>query len=140
MTPFHVEDRLELFEGDSVIKPVSKKMHSFSLASLREPPPTTHSLYSGVALYLPNSISHSARVIGGMVPATGFHSVILNPDSVRRVTPPTTTTLKTSTLHPKSHLYTRGEVKVSFGAASSALSAAASVASVKGTDVEKKDG
>lgn len=29
------------------------------------------------------------------MPDTGFHSVILRPDSVRRVTPPTTMTAKT---------------------------------------------
>jgi hypothetical protein len=54
----------------------------------------TYILPSSLALYLANSSSHSAGPRGGSMPLTGFHSVMLNPDSVRRVRPPTTTMLK----------------------------------------------
>jgi len=42
------------------------------------------------------------------MPVIGLHSVILRPDSVRRVTPPTTITEKTSHADPISHLPTPG--------------------------------
>lgn len=42
----------------------------------------------------------------------GFHSVILKPDSVRRVTPPTTMTAKTRAEDANSHIATGGGVKV----------------------------
>ncbi len=38
----------------------------------------------------------------------GFHSVMLKPDSVRRVTPPTTMTANTSTADPSSQPPTEG--------------------------------
>lgn len=47
-------------------------------------------------MYLSNSITHSSWVRGGRTPVIGRHSVMLRPDSVRRVTPPTTMIAKTS--------------------------------------------
>jgi hypothetical protein len=41
-------------------------------------------------------------VSGGKTPVIGFHSVMLNPDSVRRVTAPTTMTPSTRVLQPSS--------------------------------------
>ena len=57
-----------------------------------------------MALYLAKASSQAAWPSGGMTPATGFHSVMESPDSVRRVAPPTTTIRKTSaaTLHNQS--------------------------------------
>jgi hypothetical protein len=43
------------------------------------------------------------------VPETGLHSVMLKPDSVRRVTPPTTITAKTSPADPSNHPPTPGD-------------------------------
>ena len=71
-----------------------------------------YSLNSGVALYFANSSSQSALVNGGRTPAIGFHSVILKPDSVRRVTPPTTITAKTRAEDANNHIATGGGVKV----------------------------
>ena len=68
----------------------------------------TYSLNSGVALYLSNSFSHSDLVRGGKTPAMGRHSVMLSPDSVRRVTPPTTMTANTSAADATSHPPTTG--------------------------------
>ena len=45
-------------------------------------------MYSGVCLYLSNSLIHDASVKGGRIPVTGFHSVIDKPESVKRVSPP----------------------------------------------------
>ena len=45
-------------------------------------------IYSGDCLYLLNSSTHSSSLKGGRIPLTGFHSVIDNPESVRRVKPP----------------------------------------------------
>jgi len=45
---------------------------------------------SGISLYLSNSLFHEFSEIGKKIPVTGDHSVIDNPDSVRRVIPPTT--------------------------------------------------
>ena len=43
------------------------------------------------------------------MPAIGFHSVMLKPDSVRRVTPPTTITAKTNPADPINHPPTPGD-------------------------------
>ena len=43
------------------------------------------------------------------MPVIGFHSVMLKPDSVRRVTPPTTITPNTNPADPRSHLPTPGD-------------------------------
>lgn len=59
-------------------------------------------------MYLSNSSSHCARESGGIIPETGRHSVILRPDSVRRVTPPTTMTAKTIAEDARSHIPTGG--------------------------------
>ena len=68
----------------------------------------SYSLNSGVALYFSNSIVHSSCERGGMTPVIGLHSVILNPDSVNRVTPPTTMMPSTKTEENISHLPTAG--------------------------------
>src|SRR5258708_36802600 len=59
-------------------------------------------LNSGDSLYKLNSCSHSVSVVGGMVPVTGFHSVMLRPDSVKLVNPPNTTIPKTNPALPTS--------------------------------------
>lgn len=66
----------------------------------------THNLNSGVALYFSNSSSHCASDRGGNIPVTGFHSVILSPDSVSRVMPPTTMIAKTNVDDAISHIPT----------------------------------
>ena len=43
------------------------------------------------------------------MPEIGFHSVMLSPDSVRRVTPPTTITAKTNPADPINHPPTPGD-------------------------------
>ena len=68
----------------------------------------TDNLNSGVALYFSNSIDQSSAVRGGRIPVMGRHSVMLRPDSVRRVTPPTTMTAKTNAEETKSHRPTTG--------------------------------
>ena len=55
--------------------------------------------HSGYCLYLSNSISHSAFVIGGSVPVS-FQSVIESPDRVSLVIPPTVTIPATNPLIP----------------------------------------
>lgn len=67
-----------------------------------------YNLNSGVALYFSNSTIHSLCVRGGRIPVIGLHSVILSPDSVNRVTPPTTMTPNTKTEDSMSHLLTDG--------------------------------
>jgi hypothetical protein len=74
----------------------------------RERRKATHRQNSGVALYFSNSFSHSASESGGRTPVIGRHSVMLNPDSVRRVTPPTTMTAKTRVEERKSQFATAG--------------------------------
>lgn len=68
----------------------------------------TDSLNSGVALYFSNSAFQSSSLSGGMMPAMGRHSVMLRPDSVRRVTPPTTMTVKTNADDKRSQRPTAG--------------------------------
>ena len=68
----------------------------------------TYSLNSGVTLYLLNSVSQSEGERGGKIPVMGFHSVILKPDSVSRVTPPTTTVPNTNTEEKSSQYPTEG--------------------------------
>ena len=68
----------------------------------------THRRNSGVALYFSNSSSHSVSESGGRTPVTGRHSVMLRPDSVRRVTPPTTMTAMTRVEESMSHFPTAG--------------------------------
>ncbi|CAK5275786.1 unnamed protein product [Mycena citricolor] len=102
MSPFHVEDALEVFERDGVVQPKAAVRTSHSERRAGQ----AHILNSGVALYLVNSSSHASCVMGGTTPVMGFHSVILNPDSVKRVTPPTTTTANTSTDETMSHMPT----------------------------------
>ena len=46
------------------------------------------------------------------MPDTGFHSVILKPDSVRRVTPPTTMTANTRPDEARSHIPTGGGERI----------------------------
>lgn len=73
-------------------------------ASLNDSKPAiAYNLNSGVALYFSNSSSHCTWDMGGSIPATGFHSVILRPDSVKRVTPPTTMIAKTSVEDASNH-------------------------------------
>src|SRR5215469_11949230 len=62
--------------------------------------------YSGICWYFANSAAQSASESGGMMPMTGFHSVIDRPDSVSRVIPPTTTIRKINAQQPKSHAAT----------------------------------
>ena len=78
----------------------------------------TYSLNSGVRLYFSNSSSQSACERGGRIPATGRHSVILRPDSVNRVTPPTTITAKTKAEEVRSHIATGGGESTGSSAAS----------------------
>jgi hypothetical protein len=78
-----------------------------------------HRRNSGVALYLSNSPSHSSRDSGGSTPVIGRHSVMLSPDSVRRVTPPTTMTAMTRVEENKSQFPTAGGESTGSWAASS---------------------
>jgi len=75
---------------------------------VREAERDTYNLNSGVALYFSNSLSHSARDNGGRMPVMGCHSVMLNPDSVRRVMPPTTMMANTSVEDKSSQRPTAG--------------------------------
>lgn len=83
-------------------------------------------------MYFSNSSVQSSNVSGGIAPVKGFHSVMLRPDSVRRVTPPTTMIPKTRALHPRSQLDTAGVDNV--GRASIDSAAFAEEASSAGTD------
>ena len=56
-----------------------------------------------------------------MTPVIGFHSVILKPDSVSRVTPPTTMIAKTKVAEPMSHPPTAGGVRIGMGGGTSAV-------------------
>lgn len=58
-----------------------------------------NNLNCGICWYLTNSSCHFASFIGGNVPVTTFHSVIDNPEPVRRVMPPIITIVKTKK-HP----------------------------------------
>ena len=60
----------------------------------------------GVSRYLANSASQSACDSGGRAPASGCHSTMDRPDSVRRVMPPTTTIAKVKAAQTKSHAAT----------------------------------
>lgn len=71
---------------------------------------STYILHSGVFLYLANSTSQSAAPRGGKIPLTTFHSVILKPDSVNLVKPPTTTIVKTIPAITNRYLATSGVV------------------------------
>lgn len=51
-----------------------------------------------------------------MTPVMGFHSVMLSPDSVRRVTPPTTMIARTSVAEAISHPPTAGGERIGRGA------------------------
>ena len=68
--------------------------------------PRLTSRYSGVARYLVNASFHADSDSGGTVPTIGCHSVIDNPECVRRVTPPTTTIANTSAQQTNSHVAT----------------------------------
>ena len=103
MTPLPKEDRLEVREGDRMVHTAS---HEMSRKDTRTS--GTYSLNSGVALYFSNSSSHSPWESGGRTPVIGRHSVMLRPDSVRRVTPPTTITAKTSVDERRSQCPTPG--------------------------------
>lgn len=59
---------------------------------------------SGDRRYFSHSTFQSASVNGGRIPVIGFHSVILNPDSVNRVNPPMTTIPKTKAEQPNKQL------------------------------------
>ena len=63
-------------------------------------------------MYLAYSDCQASCESGGRVPVTRFHSVMLSPDSVRRVKPPTTTILKTRPAMMKRWVETAGEVRV----------------------------
>lgn len=65
---------------------------------------------SGVTLYFSHSTAHCSCPIGGRIPLTGSHSVMDRPDSVRRVTPPTTMMKKTNPDEMYSQLATTGVV------------------------------
>lgn len=104
VTPFHVKNVLEFIEGNGVIETVVRSRDDPRSRHEKD----AHSLNSGVALYFSNSILQSSAFIGGMMPVMGFHSVMLSPDSVRRVTPPTTITAKTIADENKSQRPTAG--------------------------------
>lgn len=59
---------------------------------------------SGESRYFSHSTFQSASVNGGRIPVIGFHSVILNPDSVNLVKPPMTTIPNTSAEQPNNQL------------------------------------
>jgi hypothetical protein len=71
-------------------------------------------------LYFANSSSHAAWSSGGTMPVMGFHSVMLNPDSVRRVTPPTTMMPKTRPDDASSQRPTAGGASFGSGASPAA--------------------
>ncbi len=58
--------------------------------------PTLICLYSGICWYLAKSACQSVSLSGGMTPISGFHSVMVRPECVSRVAPPTTTMHSTS--------------------------------------------
>ena len=61
----------------------------------------------------PRAERQSDSDIGGSVPTIGCHSVIDNPECVRRVTPPTTIMANTSAQHSNNHAATaRGALPV----------------------------
>src|SRR6516165_10673882 len=62
--------------------------------------------YSGTCVYLANSAAQSAAESGGMMPVTGFHSVIDKPERESRVMPPTTTIRAIIAQQTKSHAAT----------------------------------
>lgn len=72
----------------------------------------THNLNSGVALYFSNSTIHSSYDNGGRIPVMGCHSVILKPDSVKRVTPPTTMIPRTNTEERSNQRPTAGDGRI----------------------------
>ena len=61
---------------------------------------------SGDDWYFRNSDAQSASDIGGRDPVTGFHSVILKPDSVNLVSPPKITIPKTLAALPNNQYAT----------------------------------
>jgi hypothetical protein len=63
-------------------------------------------------LYFLNSVSQSFSERGGRIPVIGRHSVMLNPDSVRRVTPPTTITAKVRPEERRSQRPTAGDGRI----------------------------
>ena len=73
---------------------------------------STHKTPSGVTRYFSHSTAHCSSPIGGKIPLTGSHSVILSPDSVNRVTPPTTTMKNTRPEEMYNHLATAGVVRI----------------------------
>lgn len=75
---------------------------------MNSPTKQSYNLNSGVSLYFSNSTTHSDCDKGGRMPVMGRHSVILKPDWVRRVTPPTKMTAKTRAEDASSHLPTDG--------------------------------
>lgn len=132
MRPFPEEDGFEVVDGDGVVEAT---WLCVSYACLREEKERTYILNSGVSLYFANSASQSAWVRGGMTPVIGFHSVILKPDSVRRVTPPTTIIASTSVADAISHPPTAGEGRTGRGAVSRDASAWALVVAVAASEV-----
>ena len=117
MAPFHVKDVLKLVQRNRVIDPVGIDESTLDTIGVER---CADSLNSGVALYFSNSVFQSTSLSGGMIPVMGRHSVMLRPDSVRRVTPPTTMTAKTSADEKRSQRPTAG------GASTGSLGAAAS--------------
>src|SRR5215217_9701406 len=81
--------------------------------------PEFSSRYCGICRYFSNSAVQAASESGGIVPVTGCHSVIDNPDRVSRVTPPITTIAKIIAQQHSSHTAT----DLRFGAAAASLGA-----------------
>lgn len=92
--PLPEVDRLKLAHGDVFVLSASKYVASVEMSMIFGRG-ETYNRHSGLARYLLNSLSQSASPSGGMIPETTFHSVILSPDSVNLVNPPTTTMEKT---------------------------------------------
>lgn len=93
MGPLHVKYLFKLAHLDARVGP---KVSSAVLSTYNTP--------SGDTLYFSHSTSQSAWVSGGRIPVIGCHSVILRPDSVRRVRPPMTRIPSTKPEHDSSHI------------------------------------
>jgi hypothetical protein len=97
VSPFHVEDALELVHTHFGIGPEES---AFDRSH------NTHIMPSGLTLYFSHSTAHCSSPIGGRMPVIGSHSVILSPDSVSLVKPPTMMMKKTMPEHAKSQVET----------------------------------
>jgi hypothetical protein len=108
MAPFHIEYLFEIVKDNGMIEPGNSTVHRHSTWKCINSKRYAHNLNSGVALYFSNSLSQSACESGGRIPVIGRHSVMLSPDSVKRVTPPTTMTANTKVEENKSQRPTAG--------------------------------